>query len=888
MERLETDRYSDDQRSLGTSGRVSLCHTSESLKLHEKFRKERHSFTYGEVHDNPHKTFRNHQKDEISGKITKKDEIVRYMSNLPCYLERGERLPEKVLSVGVLDWGRLEKWQNGHKQISTRRSWNPPVRSNGSSSYSSDSSSPHFGKDHISPRQRLHRPSLHSHLLASPHSQFVKSFGESDEKYQDLDTLNVQSKPIKRNQHSCKTNREVKIEQTERTGPKTEVLQECKTLPGVLNYEVASSQYGELNRVDKSRAQIDSAAAHDVLEKHDAIVPLPSNLVKKNDTYVCELSDSTLLLSQRTKEACQKSSMKRSTVSFSAELNSDIPNSSNTPCEADGDQILLKHNFLINASSNSPTVSRSAGAGHSPSQARISDAKTSVVAPLNSTVKLASIGLDLKASTVSVNKSRSSSPFSRLNIGMGRRRKSSSSVGNSCDSDQGSARVSVQSGSENVMPSACLNELRNDKPSNTGRASSSPLRRLLDPLLKPKAAVYHHAVEPVEKDLHHMPDKTYNRQSESSTIQSMKHKLDMSRCRKISVSDSSLDKKHGPSVVHALLQVAFKNGLPLFTFAVDNVANILAATVKSSRKGTVSHIFTFFIVQEVKRKTGSWINQGSKGKGRDYVSNVIAQMNVSDSAISRFTRPDVPSTREFVLFSVDLRQADQQTSDFLPNEELAAIIVKFPLKIKEGTATDEVKINAYNNLIKGESRECSPRSKGSEPFITTTVLLPSGIHSLPSKGGPSSLIERWNSGGSCDCGGWDLGCKLRVFTNQNQIIEKSSSSQRSPITDQFKLFPQDGVPENHCILNLATFKDTIYSVEFDSSLSLLQAFSICLAMIDGKNSCELSETSILFEAKTSGESKLIHNDGLWTPNLAEREDPAEHITCPPLSPFGRV
>lgn len=80
----------------------------------------------------------------------------------------------------------------------------------------------------------------------------------------------------------------------------------------------------------------------------------------------------------------------------------------------------------------------------------------------------------------------------------------------------------------------------------------------------------------------------------------------------------------------------------------------------------------------------------------------------------------------------------------------------------------------------------------------------------------------------------------------------------------------------------------IYSIEFDSSLSVLQAFSICLAMIDCKNSCELSESSILFEAKNSGESKLMHNDRSWTPNLAERDAPAEYVTCPPLSPFGRV
>ncbi|KAA0061864.1 uncharacterized protein E5676_scaffold571G00340 [Cucumis melo var. makuwa] len=889
MEHFEIERYSDDQQSLGTSGRVSLCHTNQNLKQHDKFKKERHSFTYGDVHDCPYKTSRNHQKDEISGKITKKDEIVRYMSNLPCYLERGEHLQEKVLSVGVLNWGRLEKWQYGHKQLSSRSSWNPTVRSNGSSSSSSDSLSPHFGKDHITPRPRLHRPSLYSHLLASPHSQFVKSCGESDEKGQDLkfvhsNTLKGQSKSIKSNQHSCKSDRQVKIKLRDRAGPETEILQECKTLPDVLNYEVASSQCGELTGADNFRAQKDSADEHDVLEKPEAIVLLPSSLVKMNDTQV---------------PASQQSFMRRSTASFSPELNCKIPNSSKAPCEVNGNQFLLKHHCSTNASSNSRSVSRSARAGCSPCKSRISEAETSDVAPLSSVVKEASIGLDLGASTVSVDKARSPSPFSRLSISMGRRRKSSNSAANLCANVQGSAHKSVQSVSENAMSSACLSELKNDKPINTSRASSSPLRRLLDPLLKPKAAVYHHAVEPTEKDLHDVPDKIYNRQSNSSTLPSRKLKLDMSRCRKISVNDTALDKKQGSSVVHALLQVAFKNGLPLFTFAVDNVSDILAATVKltSSRKGNVSHVYTFFIVQEVKRKTGSWINQGSKGKGRDYVSNVIAQMNVSDSEISRVAKPYGPSTREFVLFSVDLKQEDHQTSDFLPNEELAAIIVKIPPKIKQGTATDEAKINGYKNLNKGGSRECSPHSKvsepvqhpaGSESFISTTVLLPSGIHSLPSKGGPSSLIERWTSGGSCDCGGWDLGCKLRVFANQNQIIEKSSSSQPVPITGQFKLFPQEGVTENHCVLSMAAFKDMVYSIEFDSSLPLLQAFSICLAMIDCKNSSELSESSILFEAKTTGESKLMHNDRLWTTNLAEREDPAEHISCPPLSPFGRV
>lgn len=30
-------------------------------------------------------------------------------------------------------------------------------------------------------------------------------------------------------------------------------------------------------------------------------------------------------------------------------------------------------------------------------------------------------------------------------------------------------------------------------------------------------------------------------------------------------------------------------------------------------------------------------------------------------------------------------------------------------------------------------------------------------------GGFISFVERWRFGGRCDCGGWDIGCLLKVF-----------------------------------------------------------------------------------------------------------------------------
>jgi hypothetical protein len=46
-----------------------------------------------------------------------------------------------------------------------------------------------------------------------------------------------------------------------------------------------------------------------------------------------------------------------------------------------------------------------------------------------------------------------------------------------------------------------------------------------------------------------------------------------------------------------------------------------------------------------------------------------------------------------------------------------------------------------------------------------SIVIPGGIHGGPKTrdGGTSSLIDRWKSGGCCDCGGWDEGCPLTVF-----------------------------------------------------------------------------------------------------------------------------
>ncbi|KAI7755358.1 hypothetical protein M8C21_004298 [Ambrosia artemisiifolia] len=238
----------------------------------------------------------------------------------------------------------------------------------------------------------------------------------------------------------------------------------------------------------------------------------------------------------------------------------------------------------------------------------------------------------------------------------------------------------------------------------------------------------------------------------------------------------------------ALFQATVKNERLMFTFAVETNKEILAATVtsltSSVKDDNKNLLYTFFTVHEVKKKNISWLSQGNKSKDHGYVPNVTAQMKVSNSHCD---------TREFVLYSVN--------PNIQPQEELEAVVVKF-----------------------------SRRSNGedNQEGFSTTVILPGGIHGVPSKGEPSPLVDRWRSGGVCDCGGWDVGCRLRTLSNQAQSFG-SRADKIHMTARQFELYSQGEFQNKRPVFSLSPLKEGIFSVGFNSSLSPLQAFSICIS-----------------------------------------------------------
>ncbi|XP_048606367.1 uncharacterized protein LOC106387247 isoform X4 [Brassica napus] len=313
---------------------------------------------------------------------------------------------------------------------------------------------------------------------------------------------------------------------------------------------------------------------------------------------------------------------------------------------------------------------------------------------------------------------------------------------------------------------------------------TSHLRRFIEPLLKPRA-------------------------THSSGVQ--RKKLAITGCKTVNVNDSAHEKK-----VRAVLHATVKNNQPLFTFTVNKETNILAATQKkmgsSDDEGECISVYTFF---SIKDRNSSWLNQRGRGQTHGVIiSNVVAQMRVSSSS----SLPSSGSIREFVLFSVELDQESVGKSDHLQlKNELAAIIVKRRASLNH---------NAVNK------------------DISATVILQSGVHSMPHKGGgPSSLIQRWRTGGSCDCGGWDMGCNLRILTTSNS----------------FELFFLGEQAAENPFLCYKPIKEGIYSVVYDSSLSQLQAFSICMALAESRKMSDftLGHKTSRDEHKARVESVLV-------------------------------
>uniref|UniRef100_A0A7N1A9A3 Uncharacterized protein n=1 Tax=Kalanchoe fedtschenkoi TaxID=63787 RepID=A0A7N1A9A3_KALFE len=198
------------------------------------------------------------------------------------------------------------------------------------------------------------------------------------------------------------------------------------------------------------------------------------------------------------------------------------------------------------------------------------------------------------------------------------------------------------------------------------------------------------------------------------------------------------------------------------------------------------------------------------------------------------------------------------------NLESAAVIIRIPVEKRESLKLNEgVKASEYSlpdTKIVSKSGPCDS--------IDVIAVTSAGSHSLPNaeNQGPSSLLERWRVGGGCECGGWDMGCPLTVYSNP--ASQNSSSLSDKQTTDHFELLVQ-GERSKSCALSIKVVKEGRYDVVFHARLSALQAFSICVAMVHALEPTNSALTP------------------LWSPRKS-KESQTTMTLNPPISPMSRV
>ncbi|XP_073152807.1 uncharacterized protein [Henckelia pumila] len=119
---------------------------------------------------------------------------------------------------------------------------------------------------------------------------------------------------------------------------------------------------------------------------------------------------------------------------------------------------------------------------------------------------------------------------------------------------------------------------------------------------------------------------------------------------------------------------------------------------------------------------------------------------------------------------------------------------------------------------------------------TIDVIIPAGFHGGPRtiNSGPLSLIDRWISGGQCDCGGWDIGCPLTILNTNSRCADLSRLDDDSQECNSTDFFIQ-GSKQTMPVMKMVNIHDGLFYINFQSSLSVLQSFAIVAAIIHSRS-----------------------------------------------------
>ncbi|XP_027350029.1 uncharacterized protein LOC113861426 [Abrus precatorius] len=863
-----------------------------------------------------------HHRESARESSSQPDELVKYMSNLPSFLKRsdsGESIQGKALNVGVLDWSQLEKWKSKQTHIRAVASSFTPF--NGSEESSSSSS----------------RAATTSSTTVSGHNKNFdgrKDLSSSRIKASYKEGLPKSSKGSSQNVKYQYSEAKARTIRDEHRNTPREFEPRGKTQSDTSLQRVKRNDYDEIssvvgNFVSKSRHDVEAKGRMEGLQQH-SLKNKERNLESSSDKGLPSLEskskgvsfDSQKKMSSRSIEAKKKMDQwQESDIDVGHKHNHRMPSNivllrpqrvlqsssedyfqhsqSRTSSDEDFSESSRSSSSYVSLQEEDYTKDLYSKVPHSgvlPSVTELASSSetmqhsfntdldidhSSVVSKkpafLNKMSSLQAEDTSIEKDVLDVNQ-KNQCAFSNLNKSQDHETAemiaqnssshrwlslSLSRIGRSFSFKEGSTipklssmYVSANSGLVTSESSAFLDNLSKDKVNGHKRTRSSPYLRLLDPILKHKASNIHHSDE------------------HCVTPKGSMHSISLR-------TDNLPDEKRSESPIQAILQLTIKNGLPLFKFVLNNERKVLAATMKSlasSAKNDVDCCFTFYLVNEIKKKNGKWMSQRSKEKNCGYVYNIVGQMKVSSSKMTETRKQKNPKresvVKEYVLMGVEIDQPDQGSPKFIKSKELASVVIEIPC---ENISHEGLHKKGCLKCLQNERCICSSQENDIDGNVI--VILPGGVHSSPTAGEPSPLIHRWKLGGLCDCGGWDVGCKLLVLSNQNLIsnIPRSSTS----YLERFQLFVQEGAEQNTPLFTLVPLKDGLYSVEFSSTINHLQAFFISVSVLSSQklpSSLEMNtmeeEINKKFSSKNSKE--------------LQGKAPLYYNPIPPLSPVDRV
>ncbi|MED6179966.1 hypothetical protein PIB30_005765 [Stylosanthes scabra] len=916
-----------------------ILNDADKLKLKSSIDPEHHDFKQKAKKDAAEKI---ENRDSFRRNTTDTDELVKHMSNLPGYLlqpDRGHKSQEKAFNVGVLDWSRLEKWSHNHNHIPVLSSNFAAFSSSESSSRAAtkmyESSSRAVPKSSIRSVSFKEEIDEKKGLASSSRTRPSKKNRECLPENSKLSFPNVQHSGSSRSETKCideqriaplafdafsKTHSDELLERRRRKDHSKRTLQDgtstsnsrlhgvshvpketasCRD-DGAQQNKDSSQEYNlkkkerrhksssdKIKGVSVRSKKVNSSIREtekklDQLQQSDSdnshkhchnklsnnVLPSPQEIPQASYLDDFQLSE---LPSSSDEKLSESSHSSLSYVSFpekfcTEDVCPEIPHSSTLRSGVEFTSLeRVRHSATASLDMDFSSVAFEAPANANRNSKRHSLGAYSEGDLFGTNQRNQCVLSNIKEPLDQESPELTARSWRGRNISHSRRFSFSlSRIGRSFSFKEpptlrqsGSNYVGAKSGP--VTPECSV---RWDNPgkekANSNRSNPSPLRRLLDPILKHKASSIHHSAE---------SSQTQNGSLNSVSFMAVK------------AGESLPSERSKGSLVHGLLQLTMKNGLPLFKFVLNNEKDIFAATRRSLsplEKDDWDSYFTFYLVNEIKKKSGGWMNHGSKEKSCGYVYNCIAQMKFNSSKITEPVNQNSSRQRmvkEYVLIA-------QTEPKLVQSREIAAVVIETPWENSSNKArhsdTDLLKQGCLRCL---SNERCLCSSSGLNKMCSTKVILPGGVHGSPNKGEPSPLIFRWKTGGSCDCGGWDVGCKLLVLSNQkNQSSNIPKCSK--PFHDRFQLYAEDGDKQDTPIFALSPMKDGFYSVEFHSSVTYLQAFFIAVAVLSCQKLPSFLEMGKMLEENLKQPSSKN--------NRSQGKAPLKYTPIPPLSPVGRV